>query len=98
MCIRDSLADHPEAKALGDRLCITLANSWPRERARAAGFSEEQTDQYVALFLRQGGSLPFVMDGISIPRDGDLSSQEVQGPLLRDLVGEKLYANYQEVI
>jgi hypothetical protein len=89
---RQFLAAHPEAQQLADRIMRELGNSWPRTAGRAAGFSQAQLDAYAAMFARQKGYAPFVVDGIRVPTSGDLGN--VQVGTLKQLVGDDLYAKY----
>lgn len=85
---------HPEAQTLIDAARRDLANSWPKTAGRRAGFSEEQIERYADLFRRQKMSPPFIVDGVRLPPNGDLEG-DVQGELLKELVGPELFARYE---
>jgi len=94
---RQFLADHPEARQMIHDYKQALAHSWPMTSGRAAGFSEEQLNQYASRFARQKG-VAFSVGDVELPDDeGTLTTDEAQGSGLKALVGPDLYARYQSV-
>jgi hypothetical protein len=87
---------HPEAQRWINEAWTNLANGWPRALARAAGFSEQQTEASVRLFQRQRGKIPYIYAGIRLKAEngGDLGI-EAQTTMLENLVGHDLYEKYE---
>ena len=90
------VADHPEAKELVRSSMVKLAQSWPARAGRRAGFSDEQIRQWMEIFARQKGAPFFLMAGVE-PQFGDLDSTAAQGKILKEIVGDELFARYEEL-
>jgi hypothetical protein len=90
------LAAYPENRALLDQVLKQRAYATVGAALRAVGCSEAEIEQAVQLRLRMKGmSLGVVVDGISLPAAGDLSSTEVE-ERIKALIGDAKYATYRE--
>jgi hypothetical protein len=90
------VADHPESKELVRSAMVALAHSWPARAGRRAGFSDEQIGQWMELFARSKGAPFYGVRGVEV-EFGELDSTEMEGKMLREIVGDELFARYREL-
>jgi hypothetical protein len=90
------VAEHPESRELVRSSMLALAQSWPARLGREAGFSDEQIRQWTDLFARQKGAPFHMVRGVE-PEFGEVDSHEIQGEMVREIVGDALYARYREL-